>query len=366
MIPRVLIHCGLVALLCACTPHADIRPREVPEDTGSTVNVLVGTTRAKTPDGLYHPSKRDRISFAEVAVSVPPRHEVGRVEIGDDPSRHFMTRRLQPLSDQGYRAAITRKLRQNPDWNGEVFIFIHGYNNTLADGVFRTAQMKQDLPIDALPVHYAWPSSGTAIGYPHDRDSVLYARRGLQDLIEETAAAGAQSIILLAHSLGSQVTLETLRQMSLSGRGAAWDRINGVALMAPDMDVDVFNAVIDDIGELPQPFLVFTSSRDRALRVSAQVTGHDRRVGNLETVEPIAQHDIVVLDVSEFRDTRNVHMTVVSSPTLIKLSENRQKMADAFQSGASAQAGLIPGTIIAVQNATAVLLDPAQIQHTGQ
>lgn len=352
-----------MALLAACTPRADIAPVPAPEGVGTDVEVLVGTTRKRLPGGLYDPTGRSStMTYATFDVVIPEEHITGEVEVGGknrNPQQHFITRAAYPLADGAqFRRVVAHRLRDNPQYNGEVFIFVHGFNNTMGDGVYRTAQMASDMTLQALPVHYSWPSSGAPLGYPHDRDSALFARRGLQTLIEELTAAGARNIILAPHSMGSHVVMETLRQMSLSGRGAAWDRIGGVAMMAPDIDIDVFHAQAADIGALPQPFVLFTSSRDRALKLSARLTGQKARLGNIPSVEQVASLDVTVLDVSKFNDTSNAHLTVVSSPTFIRMVEESPQMGEAFQQNSAAMIGLLPGTVLTVQNATAVLLDP--------
>ncbi len=107
---------------------------------------------------------------------------------------------------------------------------------------------------------------------PHDRDSALFARDGLEALLREIAAAGSNRIVLVAHSLGSSVTMEALRQLRIGGRDDVLNRISGVILMSPDLDVDLFRSQAQRVDPLPQPFVIFTSQRDRALRISAAIT----------------------------------------------------------------------------------------------
>ncbi len=359
----------LAFVLASCTGRSEIAPRPAPSGIGTDVEILVGSSRQRDESGAFGAASRGQIRFSSMEISIPPKHAEGKVEVGGknpDPERHFLTRSIQPLSASEFRADIARRLAENPQYNGEVFIFIHGFNNTMADGVFRAAQIHSDLGINALPVHYAWPSSGSPLRYAYDRDSVLYARNGLEELIEEIAAAGGRNIILLAHSLGSQVMMETLRQMSLRGRGPAWDRIGGVALMAPDIDIDLFHSQVADIGPLPQPFLLLVSNRDSALRLSAQLTGQRTRLGNIGSATEVGELEVTVVNVSEFRDTWNTHLTAVSSPTLIALLSETNAIEKAFHRDITTRPGLIPGTILTVQNATEIILDPVRIhQETG-
>ena len=82
--------------------------------------------------------------------------------------------------------------------------------------------------------------------------------------------------------MGSALTMETLRQMALRGSSRALSRIKGVVLISPDLDVDLFRSIALDIGTLPQPFVIFGSSKDRILNLSATISGAPERLGNLD------------------------------------------------------------------------------------
>ncbi|WP_068116151.1 alpha/beta hydrolase [Tropicimonas marinistellae] len=356
-----------VAALCgvtfaACTPRADITPVAARSDDGERIEILAGTTRAKTPDGLFHPSERGELSFARFDVSVPLSHEPGLVEIargGRDPAREFAVTRIDHYANhQSFRHALADRLRSTPEAQGEVVVFIHGFNNTFGDSVFRTAQMANDIGFTAVPVSYSWPSRGHPLRYAYDRDSALFARDGLKNLLEEITRAGATTIILVAHSMGSQLTMETLRQMALEGKGPVWDRIGGIALMSPDIDVDVFRAQVADVGTLPERFVITTSSRDRALKLSARLTGQTSRLGNIPTADPVSDLNVTVVNATQLVDVDNSHMGVVTSPTFLSIMQNVESMNDAFQAADSGRAGLISGTVLTVQNATEIIMEP--------
>ena len=84
-----------------------------------------------------------------------------------------------------------------------------------------------------VAVHYSWPSAAEPLGYVYDRDSMMFARAGLEQLIREVIAAGATRVTLVAHSMGSFLTMETLRSMALrDGQIAA--QVRGVVLIGRD------------------------------------------------------------------------------------------------------------------------------------
>jgi esterase/lipase superfamily enzyme len=192
----------------------------------------------------------------------------------------------------------------------------------------------------------------------HDRESVLFARSGFEALLNEVAAAGADDIIIVAHSMGAFVTMETLRQMVLRDGTHALDHISGVVLISPDLDVDVFRAEAHDIGKLPQPFVVFGSSRDRVLGVSATIAGAKGRLGNLDGVDRIADLEVTYLDTAAY----NVgvgHLNLGENPALLKLFGGVIGIDQAFRDDAREKVGLLPGLILTVRSATEVILTPS-------
>ncbi|WP_254016398.1 alpha/beta hydrolase, partial [Mesorhizobium escarrei] len=48
--------------------------------------------------------------------------------------------------------------RKNRNAKRQVLIFVHGYNNSYADAVFRFAQIVHDSGTDAAPILFTWPS----------------------------------------------------------------------------------------------------------------------------------------------------------------------------------------------------------------
>ena len=82
-----------------------------------------------------------------------------------------------------------RALAAKAPQDREVLLFVHGYNNNFAEGVYRVAQFSHDLEIPGAVVHYAWPSAAKPLGYVYDRDSALFARDGLERLIDDFDAA---------------------------------------------------------------------------------------------------------------------------------------------------------------------------------
>lgn len=347
---------------CVRAPTLMIVPEAA--ETGIAETVFVGSNRVFA-DGQFQSARQDQIAYTRFTVEIPTDRDAGAVRPGrtrgngPDLRTDFVASEGTHL---GNPATFRRALIAEAQRRGtrEVMIFIHGFASTVGTGLYRTAQIRYDFDVPGVAVHYAWPSSGSYVGYAYDRDSALFARDGLEDLITEIMAAGLD-VVLVAHSLGSSVVMEVLRQLRIGGRGDVIDRINGVILFSPDMDVDVFRNQASRIGELPQPFVIFTSQRDRALTFSSLISGPGDRVGTLSNADQVAEFDVTLIDVSAFeggvRDRFN-HFTGATSPSAVRILRDAAQINSAFEEGPTFQPGVLPGTILRIQNATMILLDP--------
>jgi esterase/lipase superfamily enzyme len=209
---RAVLLLPLVALLLGgCAPRADINPDRAAVDARELVPVYVDTTRARIPGALWSDAEPGRLNYARVDVSVPEEHELGLIELPGsrpDPRTDFLTRRVEPFADRAaFRATVARALAAAGPAGDEVVVTVHGFNNTMDEGVFRAAQMIRDFEIAGPTFHYAWPSRGAPLAYAADRDAVLLARDGLERMLDDIRDAGARGIVIVAHSMGAQVAM---------------------------------------------------------------------------------------------------------------------------------------------------------------
>ena len=350
-----------VLVLTACAPRHSLQPLPPGAAAGSVRNIYVATTRAAEVDGSFGRSRADDLDYLRIDVSVPPDRSAGEIRTPrrfPDPEVDFLVSSSAKFSGgSAFTGALRQALRQARPADREILIYVHGYNNVFPDGVLRMAQLSEDIGLNGVQAHFAWPSEGNAFGYVYDRESVLFSRDGLERMIREAHAAGPRRLILVAHSMGSLLVMETLRQMSLADPGSASRLIDGVVLMSPDLDVQLFRQQAQTIGTLPDPFYVFTSEEDRILGLSSLVSGQPDRLGNLISPNEVADLNVVILDVSVFSSGAG-HFTVGDSSALLAILGDAREVSDAFDAADAARAGILPGTAIRVQNATQVVLNP--------
>ena len=319
---------GLIGLLIltACAPRHDGVDRPTALTTGAPQTVFAVTTRAREPNGSYGWTRSAQPDLLELTVSVPPDRTPGQLAYhtaSPDPARDFLIARREIVSGpQAFTARLSHALAELPRGNREISIFIHGFNATQSETAFRVAQVATDIGVPGIKAIYSWPSRGTPLGYVHDHDSMLFARDGLEQMLSMAVAARPERLLVVAHSMGGLLLMETLRQIEIERPGWTARHIGGVVLVAPDVDVEVFRRQVDRFADLPQPFILFVSGRDPALSLSAFLRGtpEDKRLGNLDNTDKLADLPITVIDATPYAaDAASPHMVPATSPTLIAL-----------------------------------------------
>lgn len=363
---RAALLAALALAVSACAPTLSVSelaalPREVAQQP-----ILTVSGRAPTDDAtLFGRERAAGLSYGIHTVSIPPEREPGRIRYPrgtPDPMRHFTLAYAQSIShEDAFIAALDRKLSQLDEDERILVIFVHGYNETFGSGLFRFAQMMHDFQIPGVPLYFAWPSAGDPRFYAYDLDSVFISRDGLAQTLRLASRAQADRIMIVAHSMGSMLTMETLRDLSDAEDGSVLSRIGQVALMSPDLSVDVFRSQLTAIGAASDiDFIVFTSTRDRALQASAVLRGQTDRLGSLRSVEEVADLRLTVVDVSSFNTADPLrHSTLTMSPQLIALFAGTRDFGIDAPQQAGAARGPLSLSINVVRQATEIILAPA-------
>ncbi|WP_169054046.1 alpha/beta fold hydrolase [Nitratireductor sp. XY-223] len=301
----------------------------VDTDVADIERVFVATVRAPTRrnEMRFSAERDDRLHFVDIEVSVPKERKVGKLvgpSDAPDPAKQFGAVRIESFdSDAAFVAAVDKEMLKRPPQERVAFVFVHGYNTKFGEAVYRHAQLRRDYNVRAVPVTYSWPSAGKLEGYLYDRDSVQYARDGLIKTLKLLQRSKARSTFLVAHSMGTLLTMETLRQVSISGDKPLLRSVGALVLAAPDIDNDVFKEQVGKIDPLPEPFVMFVSSKDQALRASQFIRRGTPRVGEGKEIATWQSLGITVVDLSGVKDgglTR--HGVYASSPTLIRIIQD--------------------------------------------
>jgi esterase/lipase superfamily enzyme len=336
--PRVLrrvIFAGLLALAgCAGRPEGVLVPSGKVAPGVSTVDLLVATTRApsRVPGVLFSGERGSDIELREIVVSIPPdgKRKVGQVQwpskLPADPEKDFATVSVEPLdAARAGRVWLDRNLPKSR----RVLVFVHGFNNRYEDAVYRFAQIVHDSKTDAAPVIFTWPSRASIFDYSYDKESTNYSRDALEELLRAVVAKPeVGEVTVMAHSMGTWLAVETLRQMAIRD-GRVPKKIQQVILASPDHDVDVFGQQLRAIGEPRPHFTLFVSRDDRALTLSRRISGNVDRLGQINPAEEpyrsmLEKQGITVLDLTALKSgDRLNHGKFAESPEVVRLIGNR-------------------------------------------
>jgi esterase/lipase superfamily enzyme len=266
--------------------------RYVQKQGFATVRVYYGTNRAPTgdpkPAQFYGPA-RGELQYGYLDVTIPQVHQEAELEtqprwieytLSTDQAsmraHYVLLDKVAPLPKDEF----VRSLRQqvNATQSKDVFIFVHGFNNSFEDAARRVAQLAYDLDFDGTPMLYSWPSQASTTSYSVDEAAVGISGRRMADFIETVVSqSGAQRIHLIAHSMGNRALIEALQTYLARRAPENRQHIFGqIVLTAPDVDRDYFTDAIQSLTGSAERVTLYASDNDYALRSSQFIHGAPR------------------------------------------------------------------------------------------
>ena len=356
---RALAALLALTLLSACGhPSGVMTPVALTAATPKTsqVDMLVATTRQPSgnPATLFNGERSPKPYMTEVAVSIPPQRAPGTVQwpskLPPNPATDFAVTRVRQI-DTIPEARVW--FRQHIE-GGHALLFIHGFNNKYEDSVFRLAQIVHDSGMQATPILFTWPSRASLFGYEYDKESTNYSRTALEQSLRILAAdSQVKDITILAHSMGTWLAMESLRQMGIRD-GRVNSKIHNVILASPDIDIQVFAKQYVEMGSPKPKFTIFVSQDDRALAASSLITGRVARLGGINPSEEpyrskLEQAGITAIDLTKVKsgDSMN-HGKFAESPDIVRLIGQRlmtgQPLTDSNVSLGEGVAAVVGGT----------------------
>ena len=312
------------------------------------VQLLVASTRRSNRDaGAGETAKAAR--YALTTISIPPGHKPGVIErpsiTPENRNRHFVAVGERKIEPDAFQQELAAQLSGRVGPSRDVLVFVHGFNVNYDEARFRLAQIVADGNFTGVPVLFTWPSRSQILAYGSDKESATASRDPLEKTLQDIGATpGVGRIHILAHSMGTWLAMEALRQSAIAGRADLNGRIGEVMLAAPDIDIDVFRAQMARLGKTAR-VSVFAQSDDRALSVSSTLAGSRTRLGALD------------LDNQQHRDELNGLSVRVYD---IKGAEGA---SDFFRHGTFAEAPIVVRTIGAQMAETPRIAEPEDAQQ---
>ncbi|MFD2222672.1 alpha/beta hydrolase [Microvirga arabica] len=256
--------------------------------------LLIATTRLPVGDPPQKPwfsSERSAdMIFAEARLTPPSDSLLGRVTASD-----WSIAKVDNVSRSNAAQAFAQAA-----FGRDLLLYIHGYKESFETAATSTVDLSEGIKFAGVTGLFTWPSAASTFSYVADRESAMWSRDSLEDLLAAIAKTPSGGRIhLVAHSMGTLLTLETLRMLRASGGESAMERIGAVVLAAPDIDIDLFARGLERLGSDAKKITVISSTNDRALAVSSRLAGGIVRAGAADR-ERLEALGVRVADASEF------------------------------------------------------------------
>jgi esterase/lipase superfamily enzyme len=187
-----------------------------------------------------------------------------------------------------FRELLRSRLAQTP--RKDVYIFVHGFNNTFEDAVFRAAEVWHFMGRVGVPIAYTWPAGRGGIrGYAYDRESGEYTVSHLRRFIKSVAdCPEVERVHLIGHSRGCDVTMSALRELHLTimaqGKSTQSElKLENLVLAAPDVDEEVFmqRFVGENLLQAARRTTIYASQADKVIELTDVIFASRRRLGTL-------------------------------------------------------------------------------------
>lgn len=205
------------------------------------------------------------------------------------------------LEEAQARDILRQELAKTP--YKDVYLFVHGFNNTFDDAILRLACLWHYLGRRGLPVAYTWPAGhGGLLGYFYDRESGEFTVFNLKRAIKIIASCpSVERIHIIAHSRGTDVVSTALRELNIEYTSAGLDpqkqmKLDTLVLAAPDLDRDVFRQrfTSENLLGVTRQMVLYASASDGALGLSNWLFGSTIRLGNVGVTD-VSPSDMAML-----------------------------------------------------------------------
>jgi esterase/lipase superfamily enzyme len=257
--------------------------------------LIVATTRKPVNGGRtkpwFGPERATRMTVARAKLVAPDdsRFSLAAAGIGG-----WRLDAVEPVA-----AEVGDLLGQAGSGGSDVLIYVHGFKQTFETATLDAAQLADGIKFRGQTMVFSWPSKAGFFDYAYDRESAMWSRDEFERVLNSVATSpGAGRMHIVAHSMGTMLTLESLRQLYARSGDSVADRIGAVVFASPDIDMDVFSSAVVRIGPVGRKITVVAATNDRALALSGRLAGGMTRVGAAEKAA-IERLGVRVIDASD-------------------------------------------------------------------
>jgi len=263
------------------SPAPGLGPTMTDDGNYIEVKVFYATDRlptGKTEPAFFYGSDRgpdNRFALGTCDVSIPRDHRIGQLEspkfwklqFRQDPGRDVVLLSVTPSPEADFYRDLSASVGASSE--KKAFVFVHGYDVSFEDAARRTAQLAYDLRFQGVPLFYSWPSRDAILDYAADEATIDWVRPHLKYFLKQVAArANADSIYLVAHSMGNRILARALSDLAAEHAAIPQTRFKEVVLAAPDVDAGEFRQLARKIESAAVHITLYASSKDKALAAS--------------------------------------------------------------------------------------------------
>jgi len=262
-----------------------------------------------------HVDKGGRISRLDVeqvtelvrfdAVPLPDVRADGALRVRSEAASAYAARTAD------FQRAIAAEIARTG--NRRVLVYVHGVSNRFDEAVTTLANLWHYAGRGSIPIAFTWPAGNKGpLGYFRDRASgdfsVYHAKEFLRMLAQMPQV---EDIDIVAHSRGTDVMTQALREMIIfqRGRGVAPKiglKTGTLILAAADLDTGVTRQrlLAERFSEAFEQVTFYANPSDAALKLSSFIT-KSPRMGSL------SEGDIARKDVLDLAKEKLIHIVRV-------------------------------------------------------
>ena len=176
-------------------------------------------------------------------------------------------------------------------------LYMHGFYISFERGCKRASLLKQSLDLKGRFLLFSWPSAGAILDYTQDEADLYWSVAPLRGVLADMVGHfGKGNANIVAHSLGTRGVMLALVLLAQAQQDDG-PLFNQVVLIAPDIDVGIFEQYLPMIRPLARNMTVYVSGNDSPLALSRQVHGHSRLGEAGEHLDGLS--DIEIIDLSD-------------------------------------------------------------------
>ncbi len=231
-------------------------------------------------------------------INVPKNHSTGQYNLTRDnrqSSHNFFKILNSKILQSSELMEYLKKTKKIP------LVFVHGFNVKYEDAILRAAQIAFDIKYQGPVILFSWPA-GAGDGFFDDKmitktyeSNLKNAKASIESFKKFLTELSINDIKinLLAHSMGHQVVLPALKEISVSNNHKSV--INELILNAPDFEANEFLKYIDNIKEISRRITLYCSYNDKALMAS-ETYNKSERLGACTFSENIDSINVGLID----------------------------------------------------------------------